>query len=233
MGELWPIAGVSLVLLLAALGLLGWHIRAWESFRGRQADAAEYNYRRRQFRRRVQTSAMLGLVAVALGLGMPLTKWVAALWFGLAYWLVVVLLVVWMVLLALIDAWSSRIYYGRLRHQSRLEEIKLQAEIRRLRAAGGNGEAGSNTEPAPSGKGTIAAQRAPHLGAGPLGDHQRHDAQDEGERGHHDRPQAQLAGLQRGLAARRARLALGPWRTRRSGWRSCRPGRPARRSRSA
>ena len=34
-------------------------------------------------------------------------------------------------------------------------------------------------------------QRAPHLGPGPRGDDQRHDAQDEGERGHQDRPQPQ------------------------------------------
>ena len=42
----------------------------------------------------------------------------------------------------------------------------------------------------------------------PVGDHQRHDAEDEGERGHQDRPQPQPARLQRGLAPRQARLAL-------------------------
>ena len=52
------------------------------------------------------------------------------------------------------------------------------------------------------------AQRPPHLGAGPVRDHQRHHAEDEGERGHHDRPQPQPARLQRRLAARHAGLAL-------------------------
>ena len=50
------------------------------------------------------------------------------------------------------------------------------------------------------------AQRPPHLGAGALGDHQRHDAEDEGERGHQDRPQPQPAGLEGRLAPRHARL---------------------------
>ena len=40
-----------------------------------------------------------------------------------------------------------------------------------------------------------------------MGDQQRHDAQDEGERSHHDRPQAELAGVQGRLAAARPRLA--------------------------
>ena len=39
------------------------------------------------------------------------------------------------------------------------------------------------------------AQRPPHFRAGPVGDHQRHHAEDERERRHQDRPQPQLAGF--------------------------------------
>ena len=122
------------------MALMAWHIRAWESFRRREADAAEVNYRRRQFRRRMQTSAMLALAAIALGVGQPLTVWVNSAWFTPLYWLAVLLLVGWMVLLAVVDAWASRVYYGRLQQQCRLEEIKLQAEVRRLQAVRGNGK---------------------------------------------------------------------------------------------
>ncbi len=141
MPDLWQIAAVSILLLLAATALMAWHVRAWESFQRRKADAAEFNYRRRQFRRRMQTSAMLGLAAIALGVGQPLTIWMHSAYFTLRYWLAVVLLVCWTVLLALVDAWSSRVYYDRLRQQCRLEEIKLQAEVRRLQALRGDGEA--------------------------------------------------------------------------------------------
>jgi hypothetical protein len=140
MRDLWQIAVLSVLLLLAAIALMAWHIRAWESFQRRAAGAVEFNYRRRQFRRRMQTSAMLGLSAIALGVGQPLTVWLAAPWFVPVYWLAVLLLVGWTVLLALVDAWSSRVYYGRLQQQCRLEEIKLQAEVRRLQAVRGNGK---------------------------------------------------------------------------------------------
>ncbi len=52
------------------------------------------------------------------------------------------------------------------------------------------------------------AQRPPHLRPGADRDHQRHDAEDERERGHQDRPQTQLHRRQRGVAARQPRLAL-------------------------
>src|SRR6185437_4934930 len=48
------------------------------------------------------------------------------------------------------------------------------------------------------------AQRLPHLGAGAAGDHQRHDAEDEGEGRHQDRPQPRARRLRRRLARRRA-----------------------------
>ena len=51
--------------------------------------------------------------------------------------------------------------------------------------------------------------------------------------GHHDRPQPQPAGFERGLAARFARRRAPAWRTRRSKSRSCWPGPPAPRIRSA
>ena len=46
------------------------------------------------------------------------------------------------------------------------------------------------------------AQRAAHFGAGAFGQHQRHDAEDEGEGRHDDRPQPQPAGLDGGFVAR-------------------------------
>ncbi len=140
MNQLWRIAVASIVLLLAAMALMAWHVREWESFHRREADAAEFNYRRRQFRRRMQTSGMLGLAAVALGVGYPLTMWVHSSYFTIAYWTATLLLVCWIVLLALIDALSSRIYYSRLRQQCLLEELKLQAEVRRLQAARDGGK---------------------------------------------------------------------------------------------
>ena len=48
------------------------------------------------------------------------------------------------------------------------------------------------------------------ISAGPFGKHQRHDAENKRQRGHHDRPQPQPAGPQRRLARGHARVALLP-----------------------
>src|SRR5262245_6000308 len=48
------------------------------------------------------------------------------------------------------------------------------------------------------------AERPPHLRPGTVGDYQREDAEDERERGHQDRPQPHLGGLDRGVEPRRA-----------------------------
>ena len=61
----------------------------------------------------------------------------------------------------------------------------------------------------------------------PLGDPQRHAAEDERERGHQDRPQPQPRAFERRVDQRPAPPRAAPWRTRRSGSRSSRPGRSA------
>ncbi len=77
------------------------------------------------------------------------------------------------------------------------------------------------------------AERLPHLRPGPAGDRQRQHAEHERDRGHHDRPEAQLARVEdRGAQVGRPCRAR-PSRTRRSGSRSCTPGRSAPRTRPA
>ena len=58
-------------------------------------------------------------------------------------------------------------------------------------------------------------------------DHQRHDAEDEGEGRHQDRPQPQPRGFHRGVDDARAPPRAGAWRTRRSESRSSPQGRSA------
>jgi hypothetical protein len=146
--SLAPILVVSLFLFLAAVGLMIAHLRAWRSFeKVPEPDAKEFNFRWRQFRRRMQTSAMLGLVAIALGAGHPLTIWFHSTEFTLAYWGVVLLLVCWFGLLGLVDMWATRRYYGRLQEDCLLEQTRLRAEASRLQALQGNGRS-DKTDPA-------------------------------------------------------------------------------------
>ena len=51
-------------------------------------------------------------------------------------------LIGWIVALTAADLWATKVYFGRLRDRYQLEQVRLQAELRRLqtqRAAGSNG----------------------------------------------------------------------------------------------
>lgn len=120
---------LAAVLVVAAAGLMIWHVRAWQSSLALATDAYERDYRRRQFRRRMQTSAMLGLISAALPVGVV----VMHAWpkIGAFYWGGVLLLVGWIGLLALADMLATRHYYGRIRRDYAIEEAKLHAELNR------------------------------------------------------------------------------------------------------
>src|SRR3989304_748239 len=96
----WSSLLMSLLLFLAALGLMYWHVKSWHAARQSDLSPNELDFYRRQFRRRMQTSAMLGFLALAILAGEFLTRWVnSQLFFGL-YWVGTLLLVIWVALLA-------------------------------------------------------------------------------------------------------------------------------------
>ncbi len=132
-------AAVSLFLLLCAAGLMWMHVRTWQGVKQQRATPEEIDYRYRQFRRRMQSSALLAVSAVAVFIGqwIPLQRVILAA----VFWGGVVLLLVWVGLLALVDIWATKHYFGRLRQTYVIEQAKLQAEIRRIRAMRGNGKA--------------------------------------------------------------------------------------------
>ena len=137
---------VSLLLLFAAVGLMLSHVRSWRAFQQAELHAEEFDYRRRQFRRRMQTSAMLALLAVAVFVGYLLTVWLRSAWFAPVYWIAVMGVACWVALLAVVDIWATRHHFGRLRHDCLVEQAKLKAEIRRIQSVRGNGKAGTRHE---------------------------------------------------------------------------------------
>ena len=133
---------ISLFLLLCAVGLMLSHFRTWRRFRQQDIEPEEWDYRRRQFRRRMQTSALLALLAVAIFVGEVLTRWIESTWFSLCFWSGVLLGVLWVGLLAAGDIWATKHHYDRLRQSYLIEKAKLQVELRRIQAKRSNGEAG-------------------------------------------------------------------------------------------
>ena len=121
-----------LSLLLLSGGLIYWNLRSWRRLEREGGDAEELDHGRRQFRRRVQASIMLGLLAVALCLGqlIPARQYPSLYVF---FWIGVVLLLMWMVLLAIGDMVVNRQRLARFQRQRRIEEARLQAELKQLR----------------------------------------------------------------------------------------------------
>lgn len=132
-----PLDLISLVLLpgvviALGLGLLISHLRSWRGMKDQFAGVDERRHFRRRFLRRLQTSALLTLAGVALIVGqlIPARAWPSLFVF---FWCGVVLLLMWVVLLALADAASTRAYVGRLRNQRSAERSKLEQELMRLK----------------------------------------------------------------------------------------------------
>lgn len=120
-------------LAVCVVGLMTWHIRSWGVQRASGLEPKEYDYRRRQFGRRMQTSALLAIIAVSLPIGVWLIRIRPAA--GVIYWGAVLLLVAWVGILAAIDIWATKYFYGKLRDTYRIEQARLQAELRRLKEA--------------------------------------------------------------------------------------------------
>ena len=134
---------VSLVLCLSSAGLIVWHVRAGRRLQDAGLEAREQDFRRRQYRRRMQTSVMLGALGVAIFVGQLLLTPATSRWFLVIYWSGVLLLVLWMALLALADMAATSFYYSRERNDCIVAQAKLQGELRQAQekaAKAGNGK---------------------------------------------------------------------------------------------
>lgn len=139
--DIWQTVVISLVILLASTVLLISHVRTWRAMQAEPLEPEDREYRRRQFRRRMHTSAMLGLLAVVTLAGYLLTLQFRSGWLALVFSGSVMVLACWVVLLALMDMWATKRHFGRLRQDCLVEQAKLEAELRHIQAVRGNGKA--------------------------------------------------------------------------------------------
>ena len=121
-------SAVSACVLLGAGGLMAWHLRGWRDVQSRALETDELRFRRRRFYRHMQTTALMGLVGAAIPFALPLTRaWPKA---GVVYVVGVLATLIWIAVLALVDIWTTRFHYGRLRDRNQLEQTRLKAELR-------------------------------------------------------------------------------------------------------
>ncbi len=130
---------LSLALLAAAAALMLWHTLAWRRFRQTSADGRNLNFRHRQFRRRMYTSATFAAIALLLPLGEFLVPRVHSRTFGLLYWAGVLLGLFYICLMAVLDMLATKFHYSRLQQDCRVQQARLQSELKRIQRKEGNG----------------------------------------------------------------------------------------------
>lgn len=132
-GDFWGLLSISTVLLAASLWLIWWH---WERLAAVESDekleGRERDHLRRRYRRRIQTSTLLGVVGVAI-LGGRLFPPDQARLANVIYWFCLTLLVLWMALLGVADIIATRLYFGRLRRNVEIQRTALEAQLRRAK----------------------------------------------------------------------------------------------------
>ncbi len=126
---------IAAMLVPVAAAMIVWHLREWQHWQQVGLDAVDLDYRRRQFQRRMQTSAMLGLLGLMMAVGQVLTGWLESPWFTICFWSATLLLVAWLILLALVDIWATRRHFGRLQRDIFLHRLALEAAQRRAKAS--------------------------------------------------------------------------------------------------
>jgi hypothetical protein len=118
---------ISLLLIGLSGFLLDLHRRSW---RAAEQDASLSDHERRyflsQYRRRMQASGIIGLLGAAIG-GQSLVP--REPWPMVLYVLFLTGACVSIMLLAAIDAWSTRQYYARLRSEQLAAQIRLSREL--------------------------------------------------------------------------------------------------------
>ena len=121
-----------LLLLVLSAVLIYWNVRSWRIVQREQGEAADVAFHRRQFRRRIQASGMLALLAVALCVGqlIPHERRPSLYIF---FWFGVFLLVMWTMLLAIGDMVVNRQRLTRFQRERRIEEARLNAELAQIR----------------------------------------------------------------------------------------------------
>jgi hypothetical protein len=121
-----PVFLISLVFVVS-------HLVSWRRFGEREEAEPEYEtrFRRNQFRRRLQASVMLGLVAAAMVLGTAFISSDDQPRTFLGLWTGVLLTVLWVILLAGADLIATRRHANRLRREVMAENREMHDDIRR------------------------------------------------------------------------------------------------------
>ena len=120
---------LAALLVVISLTMLWAHWQGWRTT-SKSQDEEHRRFWSRQYQRRMQTSAGIGLLGLAMFCGRFVER---PDLFGL-YWLGVLLLLLWLAISAMWDIWATRSHFARLRKKNRVEEALLQSRLQKIKA---------------------------------------------------------------------------------------------------
>ena len=135
---------LGVALLVFSGVLIRTHLRSWRSAAQDDLTHRDRLFAWRQFRRRMQSSTMIGMAAVAI-MAAPYVTSIASPLLSLFYLLGLFLLVLWIILLAGVDAIATRRHYTTLQRGELNEMASDNAEKRRQQRDGRGQDEGSTT----------------------------------------------------------------------------------------
>lgn len=124
---------VGITLMLVAALLVASNLQAWRTADHGGLGAAEREFHARRFRRRVQASALVGVVGLLILGDLLLERYFREDVLRLWYWCGVAGLLVWLLALAGGDWLASRAYYHGELNRLLAERTSLQADVARLK----------------------------------------------------------------------------------------------------
>jgi hypothetical protein len=126
---MWPTILLAVSLLAVSAGMMALHVRAWRGRREEASGEADRDFYRSQFRRRMQTSALVGVVGLALVAGL----WIEGPLTMLCFWGGVLAVALWIAALAIADAVRSGMHFRFRRRELDTERALLENELREVR----------------------------------------------------------------------------------------------------
>ena len=127
--SMWSTLLFAAALLALSGTLIVRHVLVWRRADHGGLSDADFRFYKSQFRRRMQTSALLGIV----GLLALADLWIASVTGRAVLWGVVLLLVLWAVILAASDWLASRLHFDKQLSAHAVEHALLKREIDKYR----------------------------------------------------------------------------------------------------
>lgn len=132
--DTWPALVVGGGLVVLGAFFMWTHVRSWQrTQRDLELDGRGRQHYRTQFRRRMQTSAMIVLIGLLIPLGDALIPWRKAPTLFFFYWGGILLMAIWVMVQALGDMFSTREYSRGNMEELRRQQAELERELEQFR----------------------------------------------------------------------------------------------------